>query len=377
MNKIFATLIIALASLPLKAQDANTYYNDGVKLKNEQKTNEALLKFRKAIDINPTYTAALYELGWCQNETKDYVGAIKSLQKVRKDWPEVPKLHFELGFAFEKNNQVDSAIKSYNTCLLFKKDYSTALKQLGYINYNKGEYQNALLYFAQYEEASTNPIKDYLYWFRKGYCYNAQNNYEAAKIALAHSLEIKSDYITTYLELGFANTKLKLNDEAIKNFNTARTMEPSNHIPYNGIAEVYRDNIKNYDMAMDWYQKALAVKPDERKACYGMGYCLNSQNLYNEAIPYLLKAIQKESTYTSAYIELGYSNFKIHNYSNAELYYNKAIALNAKSDNAHYYLALLYIEQKEKRKAQMVIDKMKTFNSKNIKGLQEKINNLD
>ena len=59
--------------------------------------------------------------------------------------------------------------------------------------------------------------------------------------------------------------------------------------------------------AMTWYLKALEVKPKERKACFGLGYCLNSQQKYADAIPYLRTAIAEEATYTAAWVELGYS----------------------------------------------------------------------
>jgi protein O-mannosyl-transferase len=376
MRKLFFITALFFVAAHLNAQDAITLYNEGVKLKNDKKSAEALAKFRRATELKPGYTEALYEMGWCQNDTKDYTGAIVSLRKARIGWSAIPKVHFELGYAFEKMGQTDSAVKSYNSCLLLKSDYSLAYKQLGYISYNKDEFENALLYFAKYESSVKSLITDYLYWYRKGFSYNAQKNYEAAKIALLRSLENKTDYTNTYLELGFACSRLKLNDEAISYYSKAKEIEPQNHVAYNGIAEVYRDNKKDMDMAMSWYQKALAVKTDERKACFGMGYCLNSKTRYNEAIPYLKKAIEKEPTYTAAYVELGYSYYKTNN-SLAETNLKKAIELNAKNENARYYLGLIYIDQKNRSKAQQMVDELKALNSKNATSLQEKVNKMN
>lgn len=375
MRKLFFITALFFAE-HLNAQDAITFYNDGVKLKNDKKSAEALAKFRRATELKPGYTEALYEMGWCQNDTKDYTGAIVSLRKARTGWPSIPKVYFELGYAFEKMGQTDSAVKSYNSCLLLKSDYSLAYKQLGYISYNKDEFENALLYFAKYESSVKSLITDYLYWYRKGFSYNAQKNYEAAKIALLRSLENKTDYTNTYLELGFACSRLKLNDEAISYYTKAKEIEPQNHVAYNGIAEVYRDNKKDMDMAMSWYQKALAVKADERKACFGMGYCLNSKARYGEAIPYLKKAIEKEPTYTAAYVELGYSYYKTNN-SLAETNLKKAIELSAKNENARFYLGLMYIDQKNRSKAQQMVDELKALNSKNAASLQEKVNKMN
>ena len=91
-NQFFPLLIILLTLVSSAvAQDATTLYNEGVKLKDEKKINEAYDKFKQAVALKPDYTAAIYELGWCQNDRKDYEAAIISLRKARVGWPAVPK----------------------------------------------------------------------------------------------------------------------------------------------------------------------------------------------------------------------------------------------------------------------------------------------
>ena len=98
MKKI--TVLIAgifVAGMTLQAQDATTLLNEGVVLKNQKKVVEALDKFKKALALKPDYTEAMYEMGWCQNDLKEYTSAIASLRKARVGWPTIPKVHFELG----------------------------------------------------------------------------------------------------------------------------------------------------------------------------------------------------------------------------------------------------------------------------------------
>ncbi len=370
-------LSMQLLALQLKAQDAAALYTEGLKLKETQNSAAALVKFRTATDLRPGYTEALFEMGWCQNDTKDYTGAIVSLRKARNGWPNIAKVYFELGYAFEKIGQTDSAIKTYNYCLLLKPDYSLALKQLGYIAYFKEDYENTLMQFAKYEAAVKTAVTDYLYWYRKGFAYNALKNYDAAKTTLLKSAEYKADYHYTYLELGFACTKLKQDEDAINYYNKVIALDAKNHIPYNGIAEVYRDNKKDMDAALTWYKKTLTVKTDERKACFGIGYCYNSKAMYNNAIPYLKKAIEQENTYTAAYVELGYSYYKNNEFTLAQKNLNKALELNPKNENARYYHGLIYISQKNKSKAQQMADELKALNSKNAAVLQEKVNGMN
>lgn len=376
MRNTFLTILLLITTLHINAQDAEALYNEGVQLKDAKKSAEALAKFRKAVELKPGYTAALYEMGWCQNDTKDYTGALSSLRKARLAWYTIPKVHFELGFAFEKTNLTDSAIESYNRCLFYKPDYALAFKQLGTIAYNKDDYENGLANFTKYEAASKIPITDYLYWYRKGFMCNAIKDYTAAKIALQRSLEYKTDYTNTYLEMGFACNKLKQGDEAIEYFNKSIALEPNSHIGYNGIAEVYRDTKKDMDMAISWYKKSLAVKPYERKACFGMAYCLNTKGNYSDAIPYLQKAIEQEATYTAAYVELGYSYYMTGRNDDAIKQCEKGLSLSPNNENARYYLGLIYINQKNKTKAQQMVDELKSLNSKNAAMLQEKVNKM-
>ena len=306
MKLYTATLTILLFPVLVYSQTtAEDWYKKGVALRGEQKPYEALVALKKATHLDPDYTQAWYEMGWCQNDTKDYPGALVSLRKARTVWAEIPKVHYELGYAFDKLNLIDSAMICYNECLRLKPDYSLAFKQLGTIAYNKNNYPLGLQHFASYIANTKLEITDYLFWYRKGYMENAEKKYTEAKESLQKSLMYKKDYMNTYLEMGFACNKLKQGDDAINWYNEALKLDAKSHVPYNGIAEVYRDTKKDPDMAMTWYQKTLAVKTDERKACFGMGYCLNTKGRYSEAISYLQKAIHQESTYTAAYIELG------------------------------------------------------------------------
>ena len=95
-----------------------------------------------------------------------------------------------------------------------------------------------------------------------------------------------------------------------------------------------------------------------------------------EAIHYLRTAIEKEPTYTAAYVELGYSLYKTQSLTEAEEKLKKAISLNSKNENARFYLALLYIGQKSKAKAQQIVDELKTLNSKHVESLQAKVDAL-
>ena len=358
------------------AQTAESLYDEGVKLKNDNQSGQALLKFKRAIELKPGYTEAQYEMGWCQNDTKDYSGAITNLQNVRQAWSTVPKVFFELAYAYEKLQNYDSATANYYKCLSYKSDYANVYKQLGYIEYQKNNYSTAISHYKTFIEMKNGVVDDYLVWYRKGFCENVQKDYNSAMQSLLQAEKLKKDYINIYLELGFASKNLKKNEDAISYYNQAIAVDPKSHIPYNGIGEVYRDNLKDMDNAMEWYKKTLAINANERKGNFGMGYCLNSLKRYNEAIPYLKTAIANEKDYTAAYTELGYSYYKTGNDADALFNLGKSLSINPNGINPLYYSTLVYLKQKNKSKAQEMVNTLKKLGSKYGDELQKNVDAL-
>jgi superkiller protein 3 len=373
----FAAFLPVSFSQPSSSKDVQPLMEQGLQLMKDKKSREAIEKFKQVLAINPNHTDALYELGWCYNDLKEYTRAMENLRKARQVWTEVAKVHYELGYAFEKQNYYDSAIKCYNKCLEISPTYSLAFKQLGNIAYYKENYEEALRHYRKYEDNNKGgEITDYLYWYRKGFVYNSTKDYLNAKIPLERSVKYKDDYINTWLELGFSASKQKKDEEAIGYYTKAMALDPKSHVPYNGIAEVYRDNKKDMDRAMEWYNRTLAINPNERKANFSMGYCLNSKQKYRDAIPYLKKAIEYDPAYTAAYVELGYSYYKTGMNADAITQFEKALNLSPKNENARYYSCLLYIDQKNKAKAQQMVDELKALSSKFVASLQPRVSSL-
>jgi tetratricopeptide (TPR) repeat protein len=377
MKKLFSLVAALLVFAGIaSSQTAAELVAEGLKLKGDKKPAEAIDKFKAAIVLNPNYYEALYESGWCYNDLKKYAEAISVLRKARQGWSSIPKVHFELGYAFDKTSMIDSAVASYNRCLVLKPDYSLAHKMLGFIEYEKDNYEEALRSFDKYESYTKAAINDYVYWYRKGFMYNAQKKYADAITPLDKSIDLNEDYLNSYLEKGFAYKNLRRNEDAINMYKQAIQVDPASYIPYNGIGEVYRDNIKDMEESMNWYKKALEKKKNERKANFGIGYCLNSLGRYSEAIPYLQSAIDTESTYTAAYVDLGYAYYMTGRFSEAISKLEKAISLSPLNENARYYLGLVYIDQKNRTQAQKMVDELNKISSKHAAGLQAKVDKM-
>jgi tetratricopeptide (TPR) repeat protein len=358
------------------AQNAKSFFAEGVQLKAQRKYSDAKEKFAKAIQLKADYGEALFELGWCENEMADYASAIHHFSQTSKFWPNIAKVYFELGYAFEKSGKIDSAIANYNICVRLKPDYVNAFKQLAAITFDQRNYAAAADHYKNFLGKAPVEIKDTLYWYNKGYCEIITEDYAAAKISFLNSLKYKVDNLKLFLQLGFACKQLNQNDQAIDYYKKAIDLDPGAYTPFNGVGDVYRDNMDNMEEAMNWYKKALEINPKERKANFGMGYCLNNTGKYEEAIPYLKTAIESEPNYAAVVVELGYSYYKTGKDTSAIEYLNRAISLDGKNISALYYLSMVYVKQKNKEKALEILDQLKSLAPKYAEDLQKKLDVL-
>ncbi len=357
-----------------QGQTARERFDEGLRLKQLGKSKEALLKFQQSEKLKPGYTDALYEQARCYNDLKEYNNAVSVLRKVVPVWAEAPKGYYEMAFAMQYLGTTDSALYYYSKTLELNPDFADVYRQLGYMSINNRQYEHAMACFKKYESYLNSPQTDYLYLYWKGYLYNVTKDYVSAREALLQCLSIEPDYEPAYLELGFASSRSKQEDQAIEYYRKAIALNPKSHIGYNGIGEVYRDYKKDMNEAMNWYMRALQVKPDERKALFGIGYCLNAKKEYKEAVGYLKKAIAAEDTYTAAYVDLGFSYYMLNDNEEAVRNLNLALRISPQNAKARYYKGLVYLDINDKYSAQRMVDELKDLKSGLAATLQEKMN---
>ena len=114
-----------------------------------------------------------------------------------------------------------------------------------------------------------------------------------------------------------------------------------------------------------------AAQPDP----YKQAKSLIDDDKYSEAIPILQKLIKDKGAYADALNLLGYSYRKSGDATTALDYYNQALAMEPEHLGANEYLGELYLEMKQKDKAQerLAVLKKACGSCEEAKELEEKI----
>jgi len=142
------------------------------------------------------------------------------------------------------------------------------------------------------------------FYFKEGYRLQMNGDLEGAIAAYKRSIEL---YPTAeaHTFLGWAYSFQGRIDEAIKECETAIQIDPDFGNPYNDIG-VYLIEKGEYDEAIPWLEKAMVAKRYEPRHYphMNMGRVLVRKGRYQEAIKELKRALAIEPNYPAARIEL-------------------------------------------------------------------------
>lgn len=180
---------------------------DGNKLFNEGKYNEAIAVFNDLVKKNPEAYIIYLNIGNCYFKMEDYIKAEESYRKVLEKDPKnvnaiigignsllnrgekeealnwYRKIEFEkiqdeivlynLGNSFYENSQFEEAEKFYKKAVELKRDFLDAIYQLGLTYTSLTKYQEAIQTFEEYlkydsESERANQVKSFIEYLKKG-----------------------------------------------------------------------------------------------------------------------------------------------------------------------------------------------------------------
>lgn len=199
--------------------------NLGNLLQKENKLDEAMIQYRRALEAKPNFFKALNNLGDALRINKDYPRAIATLQRAIENKPESAIAYNNLGIALQEQNDIEGAISCYQKALDLDRHYLSALNNLGLAFY-------------------------------------AQNQLDKAIKPLKEAIRIDSEYAEAHNSLAAVLQQLQRFDEAIDHCRTALRIRPNYSQAYGnwGIALVKQGKIKS---AVDRFRQAVQLEPND------------------------------------------------------------------------------------------------------------------
>jgi tetratricopeptide (TPR) repeat protein len=250
---------------------ADKHTRDGRAYLDEGKLDAALAEFKEALWRVPGYVPALVGKGDAQVASEDYGAAIDSYKAALEEDESVAAAHYGLAQAFALSERPEEAVDSFRKAIEADETYREKAKTEVAFEAIK-PYDDFLfldLVFLGLENAA-------IWYGQAGDGQRGDGNWEAAvveytwAISLTHQIENKTgeaDYryrrAGVYLELDGVQ-------DALKDYNEAVNLDPTNATYHFGSAEAYAAQ-EDFGSALVEYREAHTINPDYIAAWIGEG----------------------------------------------------------------------------------------------------------
>jgi type IV pilus assembly protein PilF len=140
-------------------------------------------------------------IGEANIQAGQYTQALKELLEAEKLTPDNPKVHYDLGIAYERKGFTDEAVREFQKAIALKPDYSEALNYLGTIYLTRGHYDEAIQSF---NRALANPLygTPSVVLYNMGRAFRAKGDTRAAYSSFSEAIRKEpNSYLVPILEL--------------------------------------------------------------------------------------------------------------------------------------------------------------------------------
>jgi predicted O-linked N-acetylglucosamine transferase (SPINDLY family) len=131
-------------ALALKPDFAQAHYNLGIALKEQRKPREAVVCYRRALELAPDFAEAHNNLGVALEDQGKAGEAIACYRRALELKPDYAEAHNSLGVALKDQRKLDEAIACCRRALELKPDFAEAFNNLGAAFKDQGKLDEAI-----------------------------------------------------------------------------------------------------------------------------------------------------------------------------------------------------------------------------------------
>lgn len=269
----------------------------------EMSSNEVSKLSKKALDLNKESPIVMKYLGLLNFNREQYDKAIRCYKKAIDLDPNEAEIWYGMGRSYQEKNKINKAIESYTKAVELNPNLVEAWNSLATAYELKDDETNAINIYKKIisliphpneelteEEVYDKKIENYRNilsldpynleaWEGLAILYEAKKEYEKALVCYEKATEIAPYDIDLWINVGNLYAAKKEYERAIEYYEKAINLAPDHAI---------RKKIP----LIKSYKKVLEVKPDNINLLINMGYAYEYNKQYDEAVNCYEKALQ-------------------------------------------------------------------------------------
>ncbi|MDY6838335.1 MAG: tetratricopeptide repeat protein [Thermodesulfobacteriota bacterium] len=328
-------------ALKIKPYYVRTHNNLAVALREKGNLDEAISHYHIALRIRPKYVDAHNNLALALREKGQLDEAISHYRKALRIRPTLAEAHNNLGIALREKGQLDEAISHYRKALALDPDLTDAHHHLAVALTCQGRQEEAVAHFSQALRMMPNDPETHN---MLGNTLAQQGRLKEAAVHFKKALEIRKDYAEAHNNLALVLEKSGKADEAVSHYQIALKIEPDFAEAHNNLALILRKR-GNLADAISHYVRALEIKPGSADIHNNLGNALAMQGKLDEAAAHFEKALEIRKDYAEAHNNLGIALARQGRIGQAIAHFSEALRLKPDYVEAQHNLEFARQEQ--------------------------------
>ncbi|MDH4229013.1 MAG: tetratricopeptide repeat protein [Nitrospirota bacterium] len=303
-------------------------------------TNEgartALGYFNDALSLAPSDPVVYFHLAAFHSGRGNTHAAIEAYLKAVQYNPEYQKARYNLGLLLLREKRWGEARTQFNWLLASDASNAEARFNLGRAAYGEKQYAEAA---DQYRRAIE--LRDGNYpeaWLNLGTTHARRDDDKAAIQAYQEALNHKNDYPEVWFNLGLAHMRAENWTEAEKAFRLAIRYRPDYSRAWFNLGVMFARQSHHVEAA-DAYRKALAIQPEYTRARVNLALTLSRMKDIEGAAKLYREALAQDPTYTTAWLNLGLAQLDLKQPGDAVESFRHALKLDPEDTSTMRHLA--------------------------------------
>ena len=225
--------VICAKKIAEKIKNAEMHKNRGDTYLEQEKYEQAIQEYDKAIELNPNFAKAYCNRGWSYLSLGEKERAIQDYSKAIALNPNLVNAYNERGIAYYGLGEKEQAINDYDKAINLNPNDDSAYFYCGVAYRDLGKYERAIQYYDKAIELNPNFAMAYNY---RGHAYSKLGQKERAIQDFDKAIALNPNYAEAYNNRGVEYYYLKQYQKALRDFNKALELNP-----IIGLAKIYRE----------------------------------------------------------------------------------------------------------------------------------------
>lgn len=298
-------------------------------------------KAHSVVKLEPNNSAAWHILGLISIEENNFQEAIGFFKKAVASSPKAI-YYFNLGVAFRRLGQIESAIEAYRASVELEPGMVRAWGNLGNAYRSVNDYEKAL---ACYKKCIELEPSNSIVHYNMGILYQLGEHIDEAIKAYRRAVKYNPDNAKAYCNLGTLYAKLRRFQKAISYYKQAIEIDPYLFDGYNNYGSALIE-LGQTDKAQSYLRKALKLNPASATTLRSITLCKTYSQIDDADAQYIRKLLEDPNLSEHHRMHLYFGLGKIYKDANspekAFYYYQKANAIHYKLHPFNIYSLLDY-----------------------------------